>query len=337
MLHVTSGDCAAELLRRAGLPGEVVAWRDSPAVGPAPGGVPPHELRALRAAFWGVPAEETQDAAALVVAADGGELVLWFDGCPWDQAMLIELLAGLAERPPAGGLSLLVIGEFPGVPGYAGLGQLTPDQLAPIFPTRQPVTPAQLDLARRTWSAHGAADPRGLAALLDEDTSPLPYLAPALLRLLKELPATTNGLARSEEQALRAVAAGARRFGEILRAVQSMERPNHGLWHGDSILRRTLETLASPPAPALAMCGSLAGDHPRLLDLAEVSLTPLGEALLAGRAEWVSAHGVDRWRGGVHLTGRGPVWRWDTAARAVVPPALTHTGTPGCPEPEAPR
>ena len=83
-----------------------------------------------------------------------------------------------------------------------------------------------------------------------------------------------------------------------------MERPNHGLWFGDRVLALTLRALASAPEPALAADA--------------VALTPFGKALLAGRADWVRDHGVDRWRGGVRLAGRGPVWRWDPAARRVV-------------------
>ena len=299
MLHVISGDCAAEELRRAGLPGEVLAWRDSPAVGPAPAALPGAERRSLRAAFWGVPEDELQDPAA--AHAGGGETVFWFDGCPWDQAMLVELLAaGNGTAPP----SLIQVGEHPDVPGYAGLGQLSPEQLAAFYPERRPVTPAQRELAAAAWSALGAEDPRALADLLDADTSPLPYLAPALERLLEELPSTVHGLSRSEEQVLRAVAGGTRRFPDLLRAVAAMERPNHGLWFGDRVLALTLRALASAPEPALAADA--------------VALTPFGEALLAGRADWVHDHGVDRWRGGVRLAGRGPVWRWDPAARRPV-------------------
>ena len=300
MLHVISGDCAAERLRAAGLPGEVVPWRDSPAVGPAPAALPDAERRALRAAFWGMPEDELQDPAA-AHAGGGSETVFWFDGCPWDQAMLVELLAVTNSSAPP---SLIQVGEHPDVPGYAGLGQLSPEQLAAFFPERQPVTPAQRELATAAWSALGADDPRPLADLLDTDTSPLPYLKPALERLLEELPSTAHGLSRSEEEVLRAVAAGARRFPDLLRAVAAMERPNHGLWFGDRVLALTLRALASAPAPALAADA--------------VALTPFGEDLLAGRADWVRDHGVDRWRGGVRLAGRGPVWRWDPAARRPV-------------------
>jgi hypothetical protein len=42
-----------------------------------------------------------------------------------------------------------------------------------------------------------------------------------------------------------------------------------------------------------------------------VILTDAGQAVLAGRRDRVAECGIDRWIGGVHLQGRGEVWRWD--------------------------
>ena len=43
-------------------------------------------------------------------------------------------------------------------------------------------------------------------------------------------------------------------------------------------------------------------------------LLPFGEALLAGEADWVDANGIDRGHGGLRLSGRGPIWRWNDQA-----------------------
>jgi len=48
-------------------------------------------------------------------------------------------------------------------------------------------------------------------------------------------------------------------------------------------------------------------------------LTRRGEHVLAGQADRVALLGLDRWVGGTHLTA-GTVWRWDPAARRLVPP-----------------
>jgi hypothetical protein len=48
-----------------------------------------------------------------------------------------------------------------------------------------------------------------------------------------------------------------------------------------------------------------------------VSLTDIGRAVLAGNADRVQTCGIDRWLGGVHLHGHGPVWRWDEGRQRV--------------------
>jgi hypothetical protein len=49
-----------------------------------------------------------------------------------------------------------------------------------------------------------------------------------------------------------------------------------------------------------------------------VSLTPFGRAVLAGEEDRVRRAGLDRWLGGVHISGVGPTWRWDPSKRAIV-------------------
>ena len=48
MLHVTNGDSTVEIMRRADVVGDIVAWRDVLHEGPVPA-LPPAELRPLRA------------------------------------------------------------------------------------------------------------------------------------------------------------------------------------------------------------------------------------------------------------------------------------------------
>ena len=49
-----------------------------------------------------------------------------------------------------------------------------------------------------------------------------------------------------------------------------------------------------------------------------LSLTETGRKVLAGELDRVAAIGIDRWLGGVHLAGRGPMWRFDDATGSVV-------------------
>jgi hypothetical protein len=56
-----------------------------------------------------------------------------------------------------------------------------------------------------------------------------------------------------------------------------------------------------------------AGPNPALVESPknEFAITDVGRQLLAGKADWIQLQGcVDRWLGGVHLTGAQPQWRW---------------------------
>jgi hypothetical protein len=51
MLHITNGDSAAEVIRRAGVQGDVLPWRDVLHEGPVPQGLSLEELLGVRARF----------------------------------------------------------------------------------------------------------------------------------------------------------------------------------------------------------------------------------------------------------------------------------------------
>ena len=84
-------------------------------------------------------------------------------------------------------------------------------------------------LARAAWDAVRGDDPQAVARVAATPDERLPYLAPALRRLLEELPGTRDGLGRSERQLLEAVAAGARsRADAFLAAMRAEEAPFMG-------------------------------------------------------------------------------------------------------------
>jgi hypothetical protein len=124
----------------------------------------------------------------------------------------------------------------------------------------------------------------------------LPYLAPALWRLLEELPSTRNGLARSERHLLEAVAAGARTPADAFVASMAAEEAP---FMGDTTAFDRLEGLR----------GLVGGDG-------ELHVTDSGHAVLAGEADRVALLGYDRWLGGVHVRAPDALWRWDEERRA---------------------
>lgn len=321
MLHVTNGDIAAELIRAAGISGEVTVTADVLHEGPAPGGLPPERWRKVRARHLAESGyDDYESALAALTRWDHtiedhrahDEVILWFEHDLFDQLLLIRTLDLFAGRNLGDTeLSLICIGEFPGVVPFHGLGQLTPPQMASLLDRRQRVNEGQKLLARDAWRAFCAPDPSRLEALLQRDTSPLPFLAGALRRHLEEFPAVSNGLSRSERQILRGLAAGASTFEALFRATQAMEER---VYMGDCSFHRILRELAVPPRPLLRLEPAPTG----ALRALRISLTTSGREVLEERDDWVRIRGIDRWLGGVHLQGPEAAWRWDAEAGRLV-------------------
>ena len=321
MLHVTNGDVAAGTIRLSGVAGErgeVAVTADLLHEGPAPGGLPPERWRKVRARYLAESGYDDYDSClarltrwdrTLEDFRSYDEVVLWFEHDLFDQLLLIRALDFFAGRSLGGTeLSLICVGEFPGIDPFHGLGQLTPQQMATLLPRRQRVDEGQKLLARDAWRAFRDPDPTALVAIFGRDTSPLPFLAGALRRHLEEFPAVANGLSRSERQILIAVSAGAATFEEVFRATQAMEER---VYMGDSSFDRILRELAAPPRPLLRLQPGAQGSLRSL----RIALTASGRGVLEGRDDWVRSRGIDRWLGGVHLQGAEAAWRWDTETK----------------------
>ncbi|HVG44553.1 MAG TPA: hypothetical protein VM890_07480 [Longimicrobium sp.] len=308
MLHVTNGDAAAEVIRASGVGGEVLPWRDVLHDGPVPAGLPLHELSAVRADFiagqgWGDADELRREVQARDEALAGfgahDEVVLWFEHDLYDQLQLAQLLDffGAAER----GETRLTL-----VCGPEYLGPSTPERLAARFDERAEVTDEQLAQGHAAWTAFRSPDPRAVAARVMSDMPELPFLRTALIRHLEQFPSTRNGLSRSEQQALEAIADGAGTVRDAYAA--SHQRREDPIWLGDATFADYLDALAAGASPLVAL-----GDGEALERTA--ALTDAGRAVLEGHEDRVRLNGIDRWLGGVHLRGREAPWRWDVAHR----------------------
>ena len=270
MLHLANGDDAAGALRQAKLPGEVASWADCLDQGPLQGRPGTAQFRAQRAEFLlgaGLGDQRPQlDAwdAPLLLRPD--EVVLWFEA---DLNCQLALLHHLALRPAS-----LILTPAP-VAKYA------PEELLALLPMRTQPTAALLGLAQAGWSAVTSADPREIEKLLQTGTFDLPYLAPALRRMLEELPAPASGLSRTDRQILET--------GHDFKAAQAREE----------------EPFLTDIFFAL-----------RVEELHEALTEAERADCLAGRLDYRS-RARPRWVGGVRLEGPSS-YRWD-GARVLVP------------------
>ena len=327
-LHVTNGDCAADTMREAGIPGEILAWRDVLHDGPVPGDLSLVELSRVRASFLssgaaGSFSELAQEFVArdtmLERFPDFERLVLWFEWDLYDQLQLIQILDTIAHRRAALDGQQLPPIEHVSLAGY--LGNLPAEQYPALYNERKDVTPEMLGVGQAAWRAFTSPDPSDIVALLDAGTADLPFLDGAMWRLLEELPSKRNGLSRAEQQLLEAIAAGHTAFGAVFRyAAEREER----IYCGDSSAADYLERLSAGSEPLVVHPSGERVRAPKtqsemraFLD-APLVLTAAGSDVLAGKRDWISMGGSDRWVGGVHLKGRNARWRWDAERRKVI-------------------
>jgi hypothetical protein len=311
LLHVTNGESAGNTLRQTTLGGEVLSWQDVLHEGPVPA-LPRNELLSTRARFlaecgWGSEAAlrsslERRDRQLLEALNDGSGVVLWFEHDLYDQLQLIDALT--LARSVGVEPELIVIGSFPGKPSFAGLGELTALELETLWPSRTPATAEALDAAAEAWAALGEPEPAVLAELAARDDGRLPFLAPALRRLLDELPAPADGLSRTERFCLESIAAGARTASAAFVATQRRE---DAPFLGDTWFFRTLSELGQGENRLVEGDGAPLPPPPPLSDgqafvRLELRVTGAGRRVLAGEANRVELLGIDRWVGGTHIT-----------------------------------
>jgi hypothetical protein len=313
IVHVCNGDSTADTLSLADLPGDIRVWADALDQGPVLP-VSDAEHYQIRGEFWasrGVPSATGQLEAwdkGVDDAASAEELILWFEHDLFDQLALIRLLARLARRGLPQTLTIVTIDRHPEIPNFMGLGQLKPEQLAELWPRRTSLSRDAIDEAITAWIAVTSSDPRALP-FLTRRIKAMPFLAGALERQLEELPDPQSGMSRTERQVLAAIARGESSPAAVMKEVQAID-PRYPIT--DHVLWWTLHILGS--------CGfidSTPADADTMRSLT-IAATPLGRQALAGAIDRVHEVGIDDWRGGVRLSGRGPVWRWESRERKLI-------------------
>lgn len=230
------------------------------------------------------------------------EVVLWFEHDLYDQLQLLQTLTALEELDlEPGRVSVVQTDHY--------LAGMTVDEICPLLPRRRNATPAIFKSARRTWERFTSSSASDLYAAAGEDAIGLPFLRSAMRRLCEEYPWSRDGLSRSQRQALYAAAQGPARPDELYARAQSREE---AYFLGERVFAKILEDLT-------------AGDG-ALLEEEEGTLVPtaLGRRVIAGDADWLDEHAIDRWVGGVHLVSDS-VTRWDDDAGAFI--AATESGS----------
>jgi hypothetical protein len=286
-LNIINGDAAAaDLAAARDSHSRILVWRDVLHEGPVLA-VVPEELALVRARFLADQGWADYDEARIAFAARDAEVaalepsdkvILWFEDDLYDQLQLIQILDRLAEHN--GPIDLMALprqGRTPLLLRHA---------------SGRPLGEPALAVARRAWTAFTAPDPHALQDMWLAGTPELPDLGPALGRALEELPASTDGLSRTERQLLSRLPAPLAELVALDPVAE--ERP----FASDAVLESRLRGLSE-----LAQ-GDWTG----------FALTDAGRAVLSGERR---NEQIDRWLGGVRLTGPEPRFWWDPDARRV--------------------
>jgi len=310
ILNITNGDCAVEIMQQAGIAGEFLPWRDVLHEGPVPETSSLESLSKIRVGFiaekgWG----ELEAVSKSFIERDEllsshhnyDKVILWFEHDLYDQLQLLQILDWFQEhKAEQVSLSLICTEQY--------LGLLSPDEMSSLFKYETPVDDAQLKLAKQAWAAFREPTPEEWSALLQQDTSALPFLEGAIIRMLEEFPSQFNGLSRTEQQALSIIAAGEQRPGKVFGGNQTLE---DRVFMGDTGFWDILRSFLTSSSPLVTLPAGKRLTLPSTPDQA-LMITPEGKAVLSGKRNWLEIKAPDRWIGGVHLT-RDNVWTWDGA------------------------
>ncbi|KGE20257.1 DUF1835 domain-containing protein [Paenibacillus wynnii] len=328
MLHIVNGDSVANKLRQGIVQDDILVWREVYPHGPVFSDSEGMDNRLVRAAYLEhtlgilsldyIQISEAQE-KALANCHAYEEIVLWFEHDLFDQTMLCYLLHRLSRlHLPKTKLSLLCIGEYPGIERFMGLGQLTVEQLSPLYGTWKLIGEHELKLGTALWEAYTSPNPQLLQNELDEDTLALPFAHEAFKMHLSRFPSTFNGLGIVEHTTLARIHAGMNTAYELFTDVGSTL---HTLGMGDLEYAYHLREMSQAPHPLLQI-GEWT-EFPRLnpgsmpFPDAIIVLTELGNRVLTGAEDWFSTNGIDEWYGGVHLQGDSPKWRWNPERQCI--------------------
>lgn len=319
ILNITNGDCAVEIMKKADISGSFLPWRDVLHDGPVPKGLALDALSKIRSDFivsqgWGTPEKIERDFIerdhTLTSFAQYEKVILWFEHDLYDQLQLLQILDWLHEK---GGkelnLSIICTNNY--------LGALSPDEMKALLKYEAPVTENHLLLASKAWAAFRESSPEPWCQLLNEDTSALPFLEGAVIRMLEEYPSCHNGLSRTAQQALDIISKGEKRAREVFGLNQALEER---IFLGDSSFRIILQAFIDSN-PALLTLPK--GEHLTLpfVNDQEITITPAGLEVLSGKRNWFEMTTLERWIGGVHLEASN-AWCWNSDSDSIVKKSL---------------
>ena len=285
MLVITNGDAIVPALRAAGVACDILPWVDVLHEGPVPQVLSDDDLAILRSKFIGEMSWSSEEEALarfrardarLVLAFEvAEEILLVFEDDLYDQLQLLQILDRVVRHAPQITCRLAQADRPLIELGAIRLQQLIAE--APILVAKTLVQASSL------WGKFVAPEKETFLELSDVKMDAMPFVHPAMVRLVEELPRNESGLTRTERTFLLALDRGPISFLEIFAAVQHMEeRPFVADLVLASIVLRLMR--ANPPLIGRAECeeGEYVNPHALIRGSCLFVKTPAGELVARG-------------------------------------------------------
>jgi len=303
VLNIVNGEVTIEIMKEAYINGDFLPWSDFLHEGPVPHGLSIDKLSKIRANFiyqqgfdsLKIIEKEFQERNSVLKNYHKYQkIILWFEHDLYDQLQLLQILSWFHSNNTENiKLSLISTDRY--------LGDSSLDEIRELLGSEENITKSHLDLAQKAWSAFTKPNPIDWFKLLKEDTSLLPFLKNAIVRMLEEYPSRRNGLSRSEHQALFIISKGKENPNKIFQDCQNYEKQK---FMGDIIFWKILDSFIENELIHSKKNGQL------------LKITKLGQQVLKGEIHYLHIKPIDKWVGGTKLTNDN-VWCWNIKERII--------------------
>ena len=302
VLNIINGNACIDIMKKANIEGDFLPWRDFLHEGSVPPQLTLEELSLIRAKFiseFGVGEineiyrnfKERNEQLKTYKKYD--KIILWFEHDLHDQLQLLQILDWFATKDLKNiQFSLIYSNNY--------LGESTAQQIKKMLEHSININLEHMKLAQEAWSAFREPTPKRWFSLLKKSTSILPFLKPAIFRMLEEFPNTKTGLSRTEYQALLIISNGIDDAKDIFEKSQSFEERK---FMGNIVFWKILNNFENYNIIKRDINNKL-------------TITLLGQELLYGKRFWFDIMPLDRYIGGCHLNLEN-LWCWDIPTKTL--------------------
>jgi hypothetical protein len=302
-LHIVSCTTVANVMKQAKLSGDFLAWEDFLHEGPIPQNFSLKQLSKIRAHFLCEhnylslnQALQTFEQRNTVLENHKiyEEVILWFEQDLYDQLQLLQILDWFAYHQDKNvKLSLILTDKY--------FAEYSFQEIKNAVLEKSSIKDRHLRVAKKAWLALSSNTPLPWFKLLNEETSPLPFLKNSVQRLLEAYPNTMNGLSRTEHQALLIISKGEKKQKQDI-FLASQKQEEHP-FIADIIFWKILNDF----------------EKYKLITIKkndDIYITDLGKDVLIGKRNWITIKPIEHWIGGVHLSADN-LWCWNIQEKTI--------------------